>query len=119
MAYHSIIVPTDEAVITFQIPRTSPAAYAVALVDATEFGGTDVIASDPSEFSRLNASGNPATSSIRVGGERLIEPRSKVAQPVLRDATGDQPGSANRRRHAHDSKTNSLESSTGSSRMQG
>jgi len=45
-------VPTDDAAITFQIPRTSPAARAIALEDALEFGTTEVIANYSSALSR-------------------------------------------------------------------
>src|SRR5438876_539049 len=101
---------------TFQIPRVPIAASAAGRPEALGYGTPEVIAKIPLTCT-LKWSRNPATSSIRICGERLIEPGTKRAQATLGVGGGIKTSFPNFRGNAYHSETNSLEGSTGSSRV--
>src|SRR5690349_11709087 len=107
------MVPTEDAVITFQMPRSSTRSLpATADADLT----ADVIVSAPSPFL---ASADPASASVGISGERFVEPGTETPEPILRDAVRIHTRSAQRSWCANDLEADRLEGSTRPTAMHG
>src|SRR2546423_722459 len=110
------MVPTDDAVITFQIPRVSAAGYPPKPEYDAAVGTPDVIARLLG--SQGDVSPDPAPPPVRIGGKPLVKPRSEAAQSIFRIAVSSEAGAADFRRYAHDLEADRFEGSTGPTRVQ-